>query len=359
MNRLIRNVWFGIKSIFGLSYFALAAFLILVVAYFLGYSYLLGLKGSDSFYHLSNIFWFAKFFPEIPYWYPLQNGGVVPVWGYPIFSYIIVILIERASSLSLIGAYQLLGFLSLPLTALGLYLFAWLRLKNQTMALIGSVLYLLAPIAWVWLFDWGFYTESVSYIFVFPVLIFFDIFLKAYFSKKKNVWVRVSLLMAVIFLAITFLAHPSTFIITIVAAGVLALFQAFDVTPRKIFTIIKRTFTPIFILVIPTLALLAFLIFDFYSYASTTSPAPAKSEREVFIEAYPTPVGSLLGLEKIPPTEFKVGHRNIVVPPVIWAPAILGLFASIIYSRKVLALALLAALPVVFFSLADSGVVRY
>ena len=349
MKKPLIIVWLGLRGVFGLGYFILAAILIFLVAYFLGYGYLLGLKGSDSFYHLANIFWFDKFFPEIPYWYPLQNGGVVPVWGYPMLSYVIVILIERLSSLSLIGAYQLLGFLSVPLTALGLYLFVWSRLKNQTMALIGSVLYLLAPIAWVWLFDWGFYTESVSYIFVFPTLIFFDIFLRAYLKKKVNLAARAALAISVLLLALTFLTHPSTFMVTVAGSAALAFFQAFDTKPRKILDIIGKTLVPTVLIVVPALMLLGFMIFDFYSYASTTSPAPAKSEREVFIEAYPTPVGSLLGFEKIPPTEFKFGHRNIVVPPVIWIPAILGIVFSAIYSRKVLALALLAVLPVVFF----------
>src|SRR3989344_7899444 len=165
MMKQLKYVWFSIRSVFSLGYFAIALVIIFAVAYLVGYGYLQSVKGSDSFFHLSNVFWFSKFFPNIPYWYPLQNGGVVPVWGYPVLSYFIVILIERLSSLSLVGAYQVLGFLSVPLTALGLYLFVWSRIKNQTLALIAGVFYTLAPISWVWLFDWGFYTESISYIF--------------------------------------------------------------------------------------------------------------------------------------------------------------------------------------------------
>ncbi|MBU0618886.1 hypothetical protein KKD62_01470 [Patescibacteria group bacterium] len=344
MKKLIKLIWLAIKSFWQFGHLVIAIAIIAAIAYFLGYPYLQAIRGSDSFYHLTNVFWVNKFFPKLPYWYPLQNGGVVPIWGYPHLTYFLVVIIHRLTSLSLISAWQVLGWLSVPLTAFGLYLFVATRLKNQTMALIGSVLYLLAPITWVWLFDWGFYTESVSYIFVFPTLIFLDTFL-----VKKNWLGRLSLFLTLILLVLTFLAHPATFFVTVVIGAVLIFFQNLSIKPRSFSRIAgKSVLTPL-LLLSATLLLLGFIIFDFYSYAGRVSPAPAKHDKAVFLEGYPTPVGSLLGLEIIPSTEFKVGHRNIVVPMAIWLPAIAGIVAGLIYAPKIFGLGLLAAWPVVFF----------
>ena len=182
---------------------------------FLGFTYFSGLRGTDSLNALSYVYWFDKWFPRIPYWNPLQNGGIVPVWGYPQLAHFFVIIIHKIFNISLLSSFQILGFISLPLTSLGMYLFVWVRLKNQTLALIAAVFYLLSPISWVWLFTWGFYAESIACIFIFPTFLFYDIFYQN-FIKGKITWKgRIGLLFAVIFLALAFLAHPNVFFISI------------------------------------------------------------------------------------------------------------------------------------------------
>lgn len=359
--RLRAWLWrWGIWGVFGLVrlvYFGGAVALIGLTAYFLGNGYLQALKGSDTFFHLTNILWFERFFPDLPYWYPFQNAGVVPVWGYPIFAYIGVILIERLSDLTLFGAFQVLGFLSVPLTALGLYLFSSLRLKNQTAGLIGAIFYVLAPISWVFLFDWGFYTESVSYMFIFPTLIFFDTFLVAFQRRRVGVGKRASLFGAVVFLGLTFLTHPSSFFTTLFAAGLLSLFRALDEWAQGWRRLLVNAVAPTLILMVLAGAFLGFILFDFFAYSTRGGGAGAaqvtEENRRVFTEGYATPLGSLLGLETIPPTEFKFGHRNIVVPPAVWVSAILGVVVAVIYSRAVLALAVAAAMPIVLFRWPD------
>ncbi|MDO8657157.1 MAG: hypothetical protein Q7K55_00340, partial [Candidatus Levybacteria bacterium] len=356
MKKVLKIVLTVINALTRSIYLIVAIAIIFLVSYFLGFSYLSFVRGSDSMYHLSNIIWFNKFFPSIPYWYPLQNGGVVPIWGYPQLSYFIIIIIHKISGLSLVSLYQLFGLLSVPLTALGLYLFVWLRIKNQTVALIGAVFYILMPISWVWLFDWGFYTESTSYIFIFPTLIFYDIFFKSYLNGKIKWRERLSFLFAIIFLALMFLAHPSsffaTFAIIIIYSFMVAVFK--EKKPKKV---IKGLLSPI-VIIICSILLLSFIVLDFRDYAKKTSSSSGsvsytkeemqklKKDTMYFLT---TPVDVVLGFTKLPPTDFKSAHNNIVVPQTVWLPAIAGGIVSIIYSPIVLALALIAAFPLLIF----------
>lgn len=353
--KILNKFFFLIECILRSGFLILAVFAIFALAYFLGFPYLTSPRGTDSLNALTYIYWFDKWFPQIPYWFPLQNGGVVAVWGYPFLAHFIVITIHRLSQVSLVGALQILGFLSVPLTAIGLYFFVWARLKNQTVALIASIFYLLMPLSWAWLFDWGFYAESVSYIFIFPTLIFYDIFLNAFLNKKINIFSRASLLLAILSLSLSFLTHPTTFFIISVSAFALTIVQAAEKNIKNPLNILKNTALPFSAFIILALLTLAFILIDFQNYAKITAPpgGDIDSKKNEFIQMYPTPVKLLLGLEKIPPTEFKFGHRNLIVPPIIWLPAIFGLMFGLIYSRKVFALALLASLPILFFQVPE------
>src|SRR3990167_2729841 len=312
----IKRMLLFVKGAFRISFFSITAVFVLLLSYFLGFSYLQGITGGDSLFYLSNVYWLNRFFPSLPYWYPLQNGGVVPVWGYPQLSYFIVIIINKISSLSLVNSYQLLGFLSVPLTSLGIYLFAWTRLKNQTVATIAAIFYPLMPLSWVWLFDWGFYGESVSYIFIFPTLIFYDIFLKSYIERKNSIFSRISFFLTIILLALSYLMHPNTFIVI-------------------------------------SIFLLSFMLINMYPYPQAPIPDlnPFTLAKNHFLKAYPTPLDSLFGFTRISHVTnlAKYGERDIVIPFAVWIPAILGLILSFKFSKKVFALGLLALVPIVYF----------
>ena len=62
----------------------LAFIVILVAAYVLANSILNGqLAGNDSLLHVSYSARRNKYFPSIPYWYPLQGGGASHLHSYP------------------------------------------------------------------------------------------------------------------------------------------------------------------------------------------------------------------------------------------------------------------------------------
>ena len=347
MKSLIKGVFKLTEGSFRVVYFLIAIFIIFLISYFLGFQYLQGIIGNDGMFHLSNIYWIDKFFPNVPYWYPLQNGGIVPVWGYPQLSYFAVVIIHRLSSLNLVGAFQVLGFLSIPLTSLGLYLFVWTRFKNQTMAGIAAILYPLMPLSWIWLFDWGFYGESVSYIFIFPTLIFYDIFLDKYLKKNFGLVSRLAFLLTVLFLGVTFLAHPTTFLDLLFIIFFLTLVQAIEKKVWKIKNLAKNIFPSIAVIIFAFL-IISFLFLDFKAY-STVVATPGAYLKQEFLEGYTLNVNSILGIGKIPITDAKYTIRNAVVPLTIWIPAILGLIAAIVLKKKkMLVLGLLASIPFIY-----------
>lgn len=341
-----------IRFIFEAIIFVIGAVFVGLIAYVLGFAYLQSVKGNDSFYHLTNLLWVNRFFPFVPYWYPLQNGGVVPMWGYPFFSYYLLTFIHKLSQIDLISLYQWIGFASVPLTALGLFVFCWTRLRNVAVGLVGAIFYVLAPIAWVWLFEWGFYTESISYIFVFPILTLYDVYLTSFQESKgePSLAPRLAFVGAVLLNVALFLTHPNTFFVTLVIIGLWTLTGAINAGFKPFSLLLKRLFIPLVLFTGFSLALTSFLLLNFLAYSGQNPSAPTADMYKEFVENYPTPVKSLLGLETIAQTEFKYVHRTIVMPLAVWIPALIGLLGALLYRRKLLALGFLAFLPVITFT---------
>lgn len=157
----------------GATFFGKVLHLTVSLAVIAGFSYLLGhsmlsggLKGNDSPLHVAYATWLNQYFPSIPHWYPLQGGGESLLHGYPIAPHLLIVLIHRASELSILQAYRLIGFLSFPLIAFGIYLFAWDATRKQTVGLIAAILFLLAPVSWTWMFNWGFFSQQVALVFL-------------------------------------------------------------------------------------------------------------------------------------------------------------------------------------------------
>ena len=90
--RLLGLVAKSINIIVRLAFLFISVAIVFGVAYLLGHVFFHGLRGNDSFNALNNIHWLDRFFPKIPYWYPLQGGGVSFTWGYPLLSSILPVV---------------------------------------------------------------------------------------------------------------------------------------------------------------------------------------------------------------------------------------------------------------------------
>ncbi len=173
-------------------YFIAALIIFGAISYLFGHSLLSGAThGNDFPYAITVITWLDRFFPGQPLWFPLWGGGLSIVQNSQLGAFYLPIIVERLSNLTLIQAFRLWPFLSVPLTSLGIYFFVWYKLKSQTAALLASFFYPLSQASWTWLYDTGLYSQSVSLIFVLPVIFTFDLYLTSS-GEKKYFWLVVS-----------------------------------------------------------------------------------------------------------------------------------------------------------------------
>ncbi len=336
--------------------------IIIFVAYLLGYQYLQAPMGNDGLNAINNVLNAARWWPQIPIWYTGQGAGVSFLWGYPLLASYLVLFLSLLSKVSLIGAFKLIGFLSLPISAMGMYVFVWRRLKNQTAGLTAGVLYLLMPVSWVWLYDWGFYAEVVSTMFFFPPLIFYDRFLEGWTKRKFDFVTRLCLVATVVSLLFTFLAHPNTFFmdirIMLTYSPIVVLFT------RKKFRIIDFIYalSPAILVMIVSILASFFISGNYQYYAKLALPRSGAGETNItdYTRDYTTPGYNFFGLGRIPQTEASFTHRNIVVPPLVWGLAIIGALSAIFISWKLvgLALAQISALAVLFIPIVAFFLVR-
>lgn len=331
-----------------LIYLALAVAIIFLAAYYFGHELLFSLRGGDAASNLSIIHWFDNWFPRVPLWYPLQGGGVSLLYGYHFLSHLAAVILSRLTSIALENSYQVLGFLSVPLTSLGIYFFVWTRLKNQTTALVASFFYFLSPISWVWLFDWGFFGESVSYLFIPPALIFFDLFLCSVLARKFDFKSRLWFLLAVIFLVLLWITHALSFLGIIFFFPFYGLFYAFLSSKGKRIKNAAVSILVVFIFLAFTYLLASFHEINFQYYSLQAGTAGSASKEFFFKDASEWYFKPFLNLEEIPVENRRFAERNVSFAVPIWSLALLGLITSFWYSKKVFVIGVFSALNFLF-----------
>lgn len=156
-------------------------------------------KGGDTPYHLTTVRYIDRYFPHLPAWF-YQHGTGYPFLGaYPPASYYLCFLVHRALGLGIFDSYSLVGLLSVVATALGVYLFAELELGDRLAALMAAVFYLLTPISWGWLTQWGYFPQTVGLAFLALTVALF-----ALYQEKSG---RLYLLATVLCCSLSLLTH--------------------------------------------------------------------------------------------------------------------------------------------------------
>src|SRR5207302_7256683 len=72
------------------------------------------------------------------------------------------------------------------------YVFCALRLKRPLVGLVAGGLYLLSPMAWTFLVDWGFYANQTGTVLFMPILIALDFFFEHWASGVRGWRYRLS-----------------------------------------------------------------------------------------------------------------------------------------------------------------------
>ena len=261
-----------------IALFLISLLIIFALSYILGHQYLRGnsLMGNDTFSFFTIAFWIEKYFPYVPYWFPLQGGGI-SFSGYPWFAAYLVNIIAYLTPLNLVQSFRILGFLSVPLTAVGIFTFCWVRLTEikpvwmrQVIGLIASVFYVVAPVSWIWLMQWGFYAEHISIIFVPWILLFFDLYLESLFSNKRDFIYRFSILGTVALLLLGFLTHFFVLVTSITVFIILG-FARFTFNKENKIALLRKLFIPVIIFLFLLIGLLGFRYYSYIHYVNSVN----------------------------------------------------------------------------------------
>lgn len=221
--------WFllllGMKRAWQLIYFLMALVAILTLCYLLGHTQLEGgLAGNDIPWALSQAQWYDRWFPDLAIWFPKQGAGTPLLFLYQPGTSILVVLISRWSGLDLIQAFRLLVFLSVPVTAFGVYVFVWRKLNQQTVALIAALFYPISTAAWDWQARVGLYAQSVTILFVPWALLLFDLCLDPKRHPEKPLrWRGLAFMFAAVLFGLMFLHHIPTALVFLMGISIYAL----------------------------------------------------------------------------------------------------------------------------------------
>lgn len=209
MLTVIKLSFFGTEVGLRLVYLLLSIGLLVAFTYIFGYHILVGgLKGGDAGHAFHNLYWYTRWFPKIPLWYPLQGGGFAFTLNYSLLGAVLSpAILSNLSQFDLAQSLKVVTFVSYIFAAVGIYLFGAWRMRNQTLGLIAALLFLALPGPWFWITKLGYYALAIAASFVPWAFVFFDWFLESFNEKHGIAKVVIKLLFAAIFLGFTFLTH--------------------------------------------------------------------------------------------------------------------------------------------------------
>ncbi len=327
---------------------------IIVFAYILLHSQLNSdkLLGSDDTSAYIFVEWLNKYYPNYPYWFPLQGGGVSFVAGYPHLAHTLVITISRVFDLALIRSFNIMRFLAFPTTAVFILLFCWLRLNYPkqpisriAIGFVAAIFYLIMPITYIFAYQWGFYAEAVSYIFVAPTLFFVDWFLELHFKGQSSLKKRVVNVVAILLWTLAFHTH--------FAAGIAILhLTIFMIAGRIISEVkanhkiaLKKGCIAFLLLLIPLGLFFSHRFFQYSEYNAQVAKGGFNGyvndpNGKINFDVLPT-YEIMLGLEN-PKDEMKSAVENWSAQPYIWVGILPALLFGWFRTKKILLFSLLS-----------------
>ncbi|MDO8657571.1 MAG: 6-pyruvoyl-tetrahydropterin synthase-related protein [Candidatus Levybacteria bacterium] len=365
--KLLKILKFTFISSWSVVYFILGIAVIFYISFLLGHPILDGtvknlstgnvdkniFVGNDSPFALSLVYWFDRFFPKIPFWYPLQGMGVSLFHSYPMGTTFIILVLKHLTGIQITEIFRVLSFITFPLTALGIYLFAWTRLKNQTVGLIAALFFLISQASWLFQTLHGIFAQSFSFIFIAPTLIFFDLTLERFLKEKQNNFLtRLFLILAIIFLGITFLMHVVTgtmLTITIVIWASLRfiLNNKLSLKPNILAGKFLKGLMIALVIIVLAQALVAFWQFPFNSYTMLANREGLNTRGLNQLQEESLRLPSILGFGKLGEGIYRYDFFFFAMPVLIFFA--IGTIMSLILKNKLVQI--LSTISLIFISL--------
>jgi hypothetical protein len=190
MERVMKTIGKLLEILIRLGYAAGGIVVIAGLAYLFGHHLLIGqMKGADATFAYHNASWYARWWPRIPIWYPVQGGGFSLTLSYAVASSFLAVWFSQVTNLNLNQAMRLLLWAAYLWGGLGIYVYGAWRLKNQTVGLMAAVFYLILPNIWYWSMDIGLFAFSVTISLIPWVFCLFDWWVESGFvgGRRKQI----------------------------------------------------------------------------------------------------------------------------------------------------------------------------
>jgi len=325
----------GLHLVQGGARLVVAAAVISAVAYVLSWQILYGGPvGSDTLFHLHLARWVDSSFPALRWWYPWDDHGIAYREGYPLAAHWTAVAISRLGALDLSQAIQVVQFATAPLGAVGIYCFCAWRLRNPLAGLVASIAYLLSPLTWTFLVDWGFYSNQVGTVLFMPALFALDVFFDEWSAGRRGWRFRASAFATTGLVALLGLVSPF-----LLGAAVIAVFMyALAIRGRGLGARARWLFVTAPLLLVGTFLLTAFWSVPeqlYLSFIGTHVPARAFDPGLLSVWS----LDQVFGLHPIRTT---IVFDRASLTPAVWLPAVAGAIAVLWNGRARVFVALVA-----------------
>jgi hypothetical protein len=320
----------ALKMILAILHASATAVIVFALAYLLGHDMLSGgLQGSDTPLHVGYAVWLDQYFPRIPHWYPLQGGGGSILHGYPLLAHFIAVILHRMIGLSILQAVRLMGFAAFPLTALGVYAFCGSVLKRQSIGLLAAVFFLLAPVTWTWMYNWGFFAQQVAVIFLPLTLIAFDRTLHHQLARRLSGRGRLWFVTLIILLAVSSLSHMMVGAAEVVGVLLLTAFSAIIARPGDRRRIMRGGLKITLLLGLIAGILLAAYVVPFYAYGRVAGRQGVNTP--ALDQVHRLPIPEFFGLKAIDPLQILT---RMQFPLIVTGFALIGVILALALGRR-------------------------
>jgi len=282
MRTFFKSVGLSSKIVFILIFSIFTAASYVLVAYLVAGHEIIssGAFGSDAWTFISRMKLLSEYFPNYPFWNPKEGAGVSLTYSYPILIHTIIIATSKLVGWSLVEAFKFWEFAYVPIFAFGVFIYAWVRLRIKIVAFLAGLFFVISPIAWMWPFEWGFIAEAISAMFFPYTFLFFDLFLLRVLDRDWSFKTRLFLVLTVILLGLSVMAHPFVFTGTLALGIVYGLLLAISRQKDRIKSIFAILGSVVAVVALTTL-LFGFWLIPYYNYtglavSSSTSAGGAK-----------------------------------------------------------------------------------
>ena len=279
--------------------------------------------------------------------------------SYPILNHLIVVVIEKIANIPIAVAFRIWSLVTVALTSIGLYFLSFRLTKNQTVSTLAAIFYLICPITWVFLLEWGFAAEQLSYLLVPPVFIFLCNFLDEYYLKGLNHKAKIYYLLLALGLIIISRAHLLVFVSVLMFSLLFFIvyplinYKSKRINIRKIISATSVSFIGLFLLTL--LSLYPFLRYQSIVRQGAPFHVGVENYQNYMRQAvYPLNVFGITNriadyksLDDVNQNLSTHGFRNVAFPFAISLLALVGLIGSPFLNRKIFAFGLANLIPLI------------